>query len=173
MVINGELAGFFPGKKGLRQGDPLSPYLFLFVMEVLSNLLVKAADCWRIRPHPRCSDSKITHMLFADDLLIFSNGSRWSINGICTFLDKFKSMSGLSMNLEKSQIFFGGYDEISAQVIADISRFTIGSFPTRYVGFPLNPSRITMATLQQNHRQASLLDRQVSILCRKNQTGCL
>lgn len=148
MVINGELAGFFPGKKGLRQGDPLSPYLFLFVMEVLSNLLVKAADCWRIRPRPICSDSKITHMLFADDLLIFSNGSRWSINGICTVLDKFKSMSGLSMNLEKSQIFFGGYDEISAQVIAAISGFTIGSFPTRYVGFPLNPSWITMATLQ-------------------------
>lgn len=148
VAINGELAGFFRGKKGLRQGDPLSPYLFLFVMEVLSNLLVIAANAGRIRLHPRCSDPKITHLLFADDLLIFSNGSRWSINGICSVMDKFKRMSGLSINPDKSHIFFGGYAGISAQVIADISGFSIGTFPTRYLGFPLNPSRITMATLQ-------------------------
>lgn len=148
MAINGELARFFPGKKSLRQGDPLSPYLFLFVMEVLSNLLVKAADRGCIRPHPKCSDPKITHLLFADDLLIFSNGSRWSISGICSVMENFKRLSGLSMKPEKSQIFFGGYEDIAAQVIADISGFSIGTFPTRYLGFPLNPSRITMASLQ-------------------------
>lgn len=98
VAINGELAGFFKGKKGLRQGDPLSPYLFLFVMEVLSNLIVKAARAGRIRPHPKCSDPELTHLLFADDLLIFSNGSRWSLGGVCSIIKQFKRMSGLSMN---------------------------------------------------------------------------
>lgn len=148
VAINGELAGFFPGKKGLRQGDPLSPYLFLFVMEALSSLLVKAADSGRIRPHPKCSNPKVTHMLFADGLLIFSNGSRWSLTGICSVMKKIKQISGLSMNPEKSQIFFGGYEDIAAQVLADLSGFSRGSFPTRYLVFPQNSSRITMATLQ-------------------------
>ena len=87
VAINGELAGFFKGKKGLRQGDPLSPYLFLFVMEVLSNLIVKAARAGRIRPHPKCSDPELTHLLFADDLLIFSNGSRWSLGGCLLYYE--------------------------------------------------------------------------------------
>lgn len=102
IAINRELAGLFPGKKGLRQGDPLSPYLFLFVMEALSHLLVKAADSGIIRPHPKCSNPKVTHLLFADDLLIFSNGSHWSLRGICYVMEKFKRMSGLSMNPQKS-----------------------------------------------------------------------
>lgn len=148
VAINGELAGFFPGKKGLRQGDLLLSYLFLFVMEALSSLLVKAADSGRIRPHPKCSSPKVTHLLFADDLLIFSNGSRWSLTGICSVMKKFKQISGLSINPEKSQIFFGGYEDIAAQVLADLSGFSRGSFPTRYLDFPLNSSRITMATLQ-------------------------
>lgn len=42
MALNGELAGFFEGKKGLRQGDSISPYLFIMIMEVLSRVLNKA-----------------------------------------------------------------------------------------------------------------------------------
>lgn len=148
VAINGKLTGYFPGKKGLSQEDPLSPYFFLFVMEALSHLLTQAVDSGRIRLHPKCSNPKLTHLLFADDLLIFSNGSRWSLTSICSVMDKFKRMSGLSINPQKSQIFFGGYEEISAQVLADISGFSVGTFPTRYLGFPLNPSQITMATLQ-------------------------
>lgn len=108
IVINGELAGFFPCKKGLRQGFPLFPYLFLFVMEAMSHLLTQAADYGRIRPHQKCSNPKLTHLLFADDLLIFSNGSCWSLTGICSVMDKFKRMSGLSVNPQKSQIFEEG-----------------------------------------------------------------
>lgn len=74
VAINGELAGFFPGKKGLRQGDPLSPYLFLFVMEALSGMISQAAESGQIRLHPNCSDPKLTHLLFADDLLLFQMG---------------------------------------------------------------------------------------------------
>lgn len=137
----------FRERKGYVRETRYLPYLFLFVMEVLSNLLVQAANAG-LRPHPKCSDPKLTHLLFADDLLIFSNGSRWSLSGICTVMEKFKHLSGLCMNPDKSQIFFGGYDEIAAQVLADISGFKIGSFPTRYLGFPLNPSQMTMASLQ-------------------------
>ncbi|XP_024015937.1 uncharacterized protein LOC112089189 [Eutrema salsugineum] len=100
--INGELAGFFPGKKVLRQGDSLSPYLFIMVMEVLSRMLEKAVVQHQTRLHPLCSTPRITHLLFADDLLVFSDGSRHSISGIKDTMASFKDMCGLDMNKEKS-----------------------------------------------------------------------
>lgn len=148
VAINGELAGFFPGKKGLRQGDSISPYLFILAMEALSRLLEEAVNRGEIRLHPMCHEPRITHLLFADDLLIFSDGSRHSLTGIKKVLSSFKEWTGLDMNAAKSEIFFGGYSDIECSVLSDITGVTLGSFPTRYLGLPLNPSRISMATLQ-------------------------
>lgn len=53
IAVNGELAGFFPGKKGLRQGDSISPYIFIMVMEVLSKLLERSVEQGLIRLHPK------------------------------------------------------------------------------------------------------------------------
>lgn len=104
--INGELAGFFPGKKGLRQGGPISPYLFIMVMEVLSKLLQIAANQGKFRLHPNCSSPQVTHLLFADDLLVFSDGARHSLFGIAEVLLHFKSLSGLDVNPTKSEFFW-------------------------------------------------------------------
>lgn len=148
MAINGELAGFFQGKKGLRQGDPLSPYLFIMVMQTLSNLLEKATDLGNIELHPKCEAPRITHLLFANDLLVFSNGSRKSLVGIAEVMSRFKEMSGLDMNPSKSEIFFGGYTDVDALALSVAAGINLGSFPTRYLGLPLNPARISFATLQ-------------------------
>lgn len=148
MALNGELAGFFKWKKGLRQGDSISPYLFIMIMEVLSRLLNKAQIENKFRLHPLCNSPRITHLLFADDLLVFSNGSRASVSGIKAVMSVFKDWSGLDMNEAKSEIFYGGYNDIQASVMADLSGFKRGSFPTRYLGLPLDPKKITFATLQ-------------------------
>ena len=129
MAINGELADFFEGKKGLRQEDSISPYLFIMVIEVLSKLLERAATNNTFRLHPLCSTPRLTHMLLADDLLIFSDGSQSSINGIKMVMASFKTWSGLDMNNEKSEIFFSGYLDIQAAVMADLSSFKRGHFP--------------------------------------------
>ena len=148
VALNGELAGFFEGKKGLRQGDSISPYLFIMIMEVLSRLLNKAQVEDRFRLHPLCHSLRITHLLFADDLLVFSDGSKSLVSGIKTVMLQFKNWSGLDINEAKSEIFFGGYNDVQASVMADMSGFKRGSFPTRYLGLPLDPKKITFATLQ-------------------------
>lgn len=65
--INGSIHGYFKGSRGLRQGDPLSPYLFTIAMNFLSHKLNAAAAQGRIGYHPKCKGSKLTHLCFADD----------------------------------------------------------------------------------------------------------
>lgn len=148
IAINRELAGFFEGKKGLRQGDSISLYLFIILMEVLSLLLNKAEADGDFRLHPLCTSPKLTHLLFADDLLVFSDGSRVSTSGIKAVMRKFKDWSGLDTNEAKLEIFYGGYSDIQVSVLSDLSGFRCGEFPTRYLGLPLSPKRISAATLQ-------------------------
>lgn len=107
VVVNGELADFFAGKKGLRQGDSISLYLFILVMEVLSKKLENSVYQRKFRLHPKCSDPRLTHLLFTDDLLILTDGSRHSLTGILKVMSDFKEISGLEMNPSKSEAFFG------------------------------------------------------------------
>lgn len=72
VLINGKPNGFFKGRKGLRQGDSLSPYLFIMCVEVLSKLLDSAARDGIYGYHPKCQALALTHLIFADDLVIFS-----------------------------------------------------------------------------------------------------
>ena len=75
VLINGSPAGFFQSSKGLRQGDPLSPYLFVIGMEALSCLINRAVEGnflfgSRII-EGRAGDLVISHLLYDDDTLIF------------------------------------------------------------------------------------------------------
>lgn len=68
--VNGHLEGFFKGRKGLRQGDPLAPYLFVICMEVLTQLLHRASAAREFKYHPKCDKLKLSHLCFAVDLML-------------------------------------------------------------------------------------------------------
>ena len=72
ICVNGELTRFFASKRGVRQGDPLSPYLFLIAMEAFSRSLSKAVLHPRFDFHPKCKEIKLSHLCFADDLFLFA-----------------------------------------------------------------------------------------------------
>jgi len=75
-IINGEPHGFVKPRKGLRQGDPISPYPFLFCAQALSCLLNCAAVERRIWGHQVCSGAPaVSYLLFADDSLVFCNAT--------------------------------------------------------------------------------------------------
>jgi len=75
ILVSGTLSGFFNSTRGLREGDPLSPLLFVVVMEALSRMLIAAMDQGNLRGFsvgPRDFDALVVnHLLFADDTLIF------------------------------------------------------------------------------------------------------
>lgn len=73
VLVNGEFSGFFQGRRGLRQGDPISPYLFTLCLEYLSRSLHRAMLSSK-GFHPKCKHIGLTHVLFADDLLLFGKG---------------------------------------------------------------------------------------------------
>ena len=73
ILVNGTSTGFFPSTRGLRQGDPLSPLLFLIIMEALSRMLGRAVEGGYIsgfKVGPSCSELVISHLLFVDDTLL-------------------------------------------------------------------------------------------------------
>lgn len=142
IAFNGELLGFFPGKKGLRQGDPISSLLFVLAMDVLSKQLDKGAVNQVFRIHPKCEAPLVTHLSFADDVLIFFDGSEASLMGILSILDEFRETSGLRVNTAKTALFLDGGDYQLTQAVAGRVGLQSGCFPVKYLGVPLTSKKL-------------------------------
>ncbi|KAJ9535485.1 hypothetical protein OSB04_un001384 [Centaurea solstitialis] len=143
LAINGGSFGFFKGARGIRQGDPISPYLFTLIMEGFSLILNK---CIQEEPefkyHDKCDELKITHLCFADDLFVFTHGDVASVRVIKRALDLFRSVSGLEASMDKSEVFFGNVTGPIRDQIHQLLPFKLGTFPFRYLGVPLSPTRL-------------------------------
>ncbi|XP_059294457.1 uncharacterized protein LOC132047424 [Lycium ferocissimum] len=92
----------FPAKKGLRQGDPLSPYLFVICMEYLNRVLKPLGTDPDFNHHPKCAKLNIVQLGFADDLLLFCRGDEISIFKVYDCFLKFSAASGLIANTRLS-----------------------------------------------------------------------
>ena len=140
VLINGSLAGFFSSSRGLRQGDLLSPLLFLLVMEVLSRLLrrTKEDDFLRgFQASPNAQEGlHISHLLFADDTILFCDASREQLLYIRMVLIFFEAITGLKVNVGKSEIVPVG-EVGNMDALARILCYKVGRFPMSYLGMPL------------------------------------
>ena len=147
ILVNGVPAGFFPSTRGLRQGDPLSPYLFVMGMEVLDVLIRRAVEggyisgC-NIRGGSRTS-LNISHLFFADDTIVFCEASKEQVSHLSWILFWFEAASGLRINLAKSEIIPVGDVEDILELAAELGG-RVGSLPSHYLGLPLGvPNRAT------------------------------
>ncbi|XP_058106493.1 uncharacterized protein LOC131249745 [Magnolia sinica] len=103
VLFNGEATSFFNSERGLRQGDPLSPSLFILVMDVLNRGLHNLFSTNLCKSYKtRRGNLTISHLLFADDTTVFINGGSTSLNNLMAFLQNFNRVSGLKINLTKS-----------------------------------------------------------------------
>lgn len=104
-LVNRDPSNIFQPKRGLHQGDPMSPMLFVIGMEYLSRMLTVAGLNDSFRFHPRCRKLKLNHLCFSEDLMLFSKGDSNSIKLLCDCLDKFAMVSGLYANKSNSTIY--------------------------------------------------------------------
>nr|GEU39677.1 putative RNA-directed DNA polymerase, eukaryota, reverse transcriptase zinc-binding domain protein [Tanacetum cinerariifolium] len=143
--INGSLHGHFKGKKGLRQGDPLSPYLFALVMEVLTLMLQRRVqDSNHFTYHRYFSKLDLINVCFADDLFLFSHGDVNSVMVIKEALDEFQCASGLIPSLPESTAYFCNILNFTKLAILQILPFEEGRLPVKYLGVPLVSSRLIL-----------------------------
>ena len=126
ILINDNPFGLFSPKRGLKQGDPLSHFLFILGAEVLSRLLFKEEVAGNIKGLKISRTTPaIHHLLFADDLLIFGKATPKEATYIHSCLKKYCLWSGQSINNGKSSIKFSRNINLAfADLILDILPFT-------------------------------------------------
>ncbi|XP_056688147.1 uncharacterized protein [Spinacia oleracea] len=144
-MVNGSMQGFFKSKRGLRQGDPMSPLLFVICMEYLSRILQKMSTLPQFQFHPRCRDIKLTHLCFADDLILCRKGDFPSIYLLLQAFKLFSIASRLSTNIKKSSVYCHGMPESDVARVIAASGFTRSTLPFRYLGVPICSKKITVA----------------------------
>jgi len=107
VLVIGQPFGKISPFRGLWQGDPLSPYLFLIVAEGLSSLLAKVGDDKRIFGIPiTASGFKLSHLFFADDSLLFCKANFLERTNLFQVLNTYERASGQQLNVAKTSIFF-------------------------------------------------------------------
>ena len=124
MIINASPVGFFKSSRGLRQGDPLYPYLFVLGMEVFSILIDKATRGGYLASYNFRNNfgdvTNISHLLFADDTLVFCKDSDDEMLYLSWILLYFEALSGLRINLDKSAILLVGKVENLNQLASEL-----------------------------------------------------
>ncbi|XP_062103545.1 uncharacterized protein LOC133814624 [Humulus lupulus] len=159
LLMNGRIQGKFKGEKGLRQGDPMSPLLFVLIMEYLTRSLQLAALKSSFRYLPMCKSLKLINLCFVDHLLLFCKGSLSAVRSVKEVLDEFASATGLSINSGKSHIFFGGVTSNDRTRIAHEINLTEGTFPLMYLGVPMRPTK-------WRHEDCETIIKEIKKLCR-------
>ena len=126
VMINGRPSGKFKGFKGLRQGDPLSPFLFTLVADRLSRLMEKAMDTGFIRGcHVGRENVMISHLQFVDDTLFFLDHIGSSFTNLLTIVGLFCLVSELKINMAKSILLGLGVEEEAVRSLAEMVGYEV------------------------------------------------
>jgi hypothetical protein len=144
VLFNGEEGASISHRRGLRQGDPLSPLLFILAMEPLPRIFALATEEGILSPLAgsiRCS-------LYADDVALFIKPTTGEVAATKAILQVFGEVSGLVVNLTKSQAIPIRCDGISIDTILQPVGLQITTLPCTYLGMPLSLRRLRRIDIQ-------------------------
>lgn len=143
ILINGKPTSWFTSSRGVRQGDPISPLLFLLVTQNLSAILNHALRLNFLSGFDSNLPRNINHLMFADDLILISRASRQSARNLLFCLNLYASISGQVPNLLKSAIFLPSwFNKRVSKSISSILGIKLGNFSFTYLGAPISPNRL-------------------------------
>ena len=139
ILFNGKaLDPIFPSR-GIRQGDPLSPYLFILCMDFLGQLIAEKCNAKLWNPMKASqSGPTFSHLLFVNDLVFFAKADYVNCLAIREALDHFCRVSGQTASDAKSRVYFSpNVDRDTKESLSDILGFTTTPFLGKYLGIPL------------------------------------
>ncbi|PKU63786.1 Putative ribonuclease H protein [Dendrobium catenatum] len=143
ICLNGSLEGFFNSSSGLRQGCPLSPLLFCIAMDGLSQILSDSHNFQGIH----CKDLLISHLMYADDLLVVGKSSIDNATKLKRCLQTFGSLSGLHINSYKSAIMFSHHSLENQRICDELDIHNVNLHLT-YLGIPISTRRLKTSHFQ-------------------------
>ncbi|KAF5475420.1 hypothetical protein F2P56_007226, partial [Juglans regia] len=138
ILVNGCPQEVFHPSRGIRQGDPLSPYLFILCAEALSNLIGKAEERGLIHGDPvGRGQLRVSHLFFADDSLIFCKANALEWGRLFGLLKVYEDASGQRLNIEKTSIIFSKNTlRVTQSYILEIAGMKSALPYENYLGLP-------------------------------------
>lgn len=141
--MNGKLGPYFKTSRGLRQGDPWSPFLFNLVGDALSVILEEAVRngvLGGIVPH--LVEGGLSHMQYADDTILFTTTEEGDILALKFLLFCFEEMTGMKINYQKSEVYVLGVEKEEELRIADILNCKVGEMSFVYLGLSMGVDKL-------------------------------
>jgi hypothetical protein len=141
--VNDDLGHFFETKKGLRQGDLLSPILFNLVADMLVVLIERSKGMGffdGLVPH--LVEDGLSILQYGDDMILFLDDDLEKARGLRLVMSAFEKLSGLKINFHKSELFCFGKTKERVEDYVRLFGCKEGEFPFRYLGIPMSPSRL-------------------------------
>eukprot|EP00253_Pinus_taeda_P007997 PITA_07997 len=142
ILINGIPSETFRPSRGIRQGDPLSPFLFVIIAEGLGRTIKSASLTHRLKGLSFNNSPSFSHQKFMDDNMLYGHPSVQEAQLLKDLLSTFSEATGALINRVKSQIFFFNTPVSTQKSIARILGFTIASLPSKYLGAPMIASAL-------------------------------
>jgi len=143
LLINGVATNFFKSGRGLRQGCPLAPLLFLIVVEGLGRAILHATLSESYHGLSFGNEIVLTHVLFVDDIVMVNNGSEQSLSTLYEILLLFCKASGMQINNNKSALYFSCLEDTEVITLQNVFSFPVARIDSgmKYLGFKLKPCR--------------------------------
>jgi hypothetical protein len=150
ILVNGSRIGFFGSSRGSRQGDLLSPMLFVIVMEALGRMILATESGGLLSGFSMGTWVDISHLLFADDALLFSGADLNHLHNLRSLFLCFEVVSGLETNLAKLELVPVG----NVHNVLGLSRILscwVAPLPLKVFcwGHPIRPSIYGMVLLRR------------------------
>ena len=144
--VNNETGRYFQTKKGLRQGDPLSPILFNIVADMLAIMIERAKTEGLFEGViPHLVDGGLSILQYADSTILFMDHDLEKATNLKLILSAFEQLSGIKINFHKSELFCFGDAQDTVVQYAELFGCAQGQFPIRYLGIPIHYRRLTKA----------------------------
>lgn len=147
VLMNGVPGDLISHRRGLRQGDPLSPMMFILVMDVLGHMFSKAADEGLLLPLSRRAFKHRVSM-YADDVVLFLRPTADDIEVTMDILSLFGEATGLKTNLQKSNVLPIRCEDTDIANVQTLLPCALADFPCKYLGLPLSLKRLTKNQVQ-------------------------